>query len=102
MPVRIAITDMPPGVPLVSGMTATVSIRRDANDSLSLRDRLSRAWSDVRETQFPSPPVLGCSQSVNGESGTVSTLSTPHHAARLSPSELNTGLTPGMSIASKR
>ena len=34
VPVRIRITDVPPGVPLVSGMTATVTIRRDeARDS---------------------------------------------------------------------
>ena len=29
VPVRIQITDVPPGVPLVSGMTSTVTIRRD-------------------------------------------------------------------------
>jgi multidrug resistance efflux pump len=46
VPVRIAIDDVPPGVPLVSGLTATVTIRDGDNGSF-----LQRARSEL-ETSF--------------------------------------------------
>ncbi|MET4444619.1 multidrug resistance efflux pump [Bradyrhizobium sp. GM2.2] len=39
VPVRIAIDRVPPGVPLVSGLTATVTIRDDKNETLLQRVR---------------------------------------------------------------
>ena len=48
VPVRIQITDVPPGVPLVSGMTATVTIRRDeARESTAWLGTASRPACDT-------------------------------------------------------
>ncbi len=46
VPVRIAIDHVPPGVPLVSGLTATVTIKEEA---VSAQDRswLDRAFAEV-------------------------------------------------------
>jgi multidrug resistance efflux pump len=63
VPVRIAITDVPPGLPLVSGLTATVTIRdaeaREGGDLLflSLRTLVDRIRDAVHGPQ-PRPSCL--------------------------------------------
>jgi len=98
VPVRIRITDVPAGVPLVSGMTATVTIRgaetRESGGSLrqsfaSLADRLG----DIVHGPEPSP---GCVPRIGDESGATVTLPTPKPVAPLNPAEINPGLAPGM------
>jgi RND family efflux transporter MFP subunit len=98
VPVRIKITDVPAGVPLVSGMTATVTIRgREARESggwlrqgfASLADHLGDVVHDPR----PSP---GCVPRIGHENGATVTLSTPTPAAPLNPAEINPGLAPDM------
>ncbi|MBV8282855.1 MAG: HlyD family secretion protein [Candidatus Eremiobacteraeota bacterium] len=50
VPVRIAITDVPPGVPLVSGLTATVTIRdAEAREGDSLFRRLHALVDRLRD-----------------------------------------------------
>jgi multidrug resistance efflux pump len=97
-PVRIRITDVPPGVPLVSGMTVTVTIRdAEAPESRSWRQRfvsLADRLSDiVRAGPEPSP---GCIPRIGEVSGATVVLPTPKPAAPLNPEELNPGLAPGM------
>jgi RND family efflux transporter MFP subunit len=98
VPVRIRITDVPPGIPLVSGMTATVTIRgAEARKSggwlrqrfVSLRDHLV----DIVHSAQPSP---GCVPRIGDENGATVTLPTPKSAAPVSSEELNPGLAPGM------
>jgi multidrug resistance efflux pump len=50
VPVRISIDNVPPGVPLVSGMTATVTVRRaEGTDDGSWVDAYARnSLSDFR------------------------------------------------------
>jgi multidrug resistance efflux pump len=68
VPVRIAITDVPPGVPLVSGLTATVTIRnagaREEGDWLfqRLHSLLERA-NDVLHRPQPRPSCIPTSHS---------------------------------------
>jgi RND family efflux transporter MFP subunit len=98
VPVRIEITDIPPGIPLVSGMTATVTIRgseaRESGGTLrqrfaSLRDHLV----DIIHGPQPSP---GCVPRIDDENGATVTLPTPKPVAPLSPAEIDPGLAPGM------
>jgi RND family efflux transporter MFP subunit len=98
VPVRIKITDVPPGIPLVSGMTATVTVRgaeaRESGGTLrqrfaSLRDRLV----DIVHGPQPSP---NCVPRIGDENGTTITLPTPKPVAPLDPAEINPGLAPDM------
>jgi hypothetical protein len=98
VPVRIRITDVPVGVPLVSGMTATVTIRgAEARESggwlrqrfASLADRLA----DIVRGPQPSP---GCISRIGDENGATVILPTPKPAPPLNAEELNPGLAPGM------
>jgi RND family efflux transporter MFP subunit len=98
VPVRIRITDVPAGVPLVSGMTATVTIRgaeeRQRGGWLrqgfaSLADRLG----DIVHGPRPSP---ACVPRIGDEKGTAATLSTPTPDTPLYPAEINPGLAPDM------
>ena len=101
VPVRIRITDVPAGVPLVSGMTATVTIRgAEARESdgwlrqsfASLADRLA----DIVHSQRPSP---ACLPRIGDENGATATLSTPTPVAPLTPAEINPGLAPDMNTS---
>jgi hypothetical protein len=98
VPVRIRITDVPAGVPLVSGMTATVTIRgAEARESggwlrqgfAGLADRLG----DIIHGPRPSP---GCVPRIGDENGATVTLPTPKPVAPLTPVEINPGLAPDM------
>jgi RND family efflux transporter MFP subunit len=98
VPVRIRITDVPAGIPLVSGMTATVTIRgvearksggRFRQRFASLRDHLV----DIVHGPQPSP---GCVPRIGDENGATVTLPTPKPIASLNPAEINPGLAPDM------
>jgi RND family efflux transporter MFP subunit len=98
VPVRIRITDVPPGVPLVSGMTATVTIRRDeARESTAWLGygpaRLATLLDDIVYGPQPSP---GCVPRISDENGATVTLPTPKPVAPLDPEQLNPGLAPGI------
>ena len=99
VPVRIQITDVPAGVPLVSGMTATVTIRRDeARESTAWlgtasRPALRHSWSDIVYGPQPSP---GCVPRIGDENGATVILPTPKPVAPLDPEQLNPGLAPGI------
>jgi RND family efflux transporter MFP subunit len=98
VPVRIKITDVPAGIPLVSGMTATVTIRgveaRESGGGLrqrfaGLRDHLV----DIIHGPQPSP---NCVPRIGDENGATVTLPTPKPAAPLNPAEINPDLAPDM------
>jgi multidrug resistance efflux pump len=97
VPVRIRITDVPAGVPLVSGMTATVTIRdAEARQSGGRRQRfanLANRLDDIVRGPQPSP---GCIPRIGDENGATVALPTPKPATPLNPEELNPGLAPGM------
>jgi multidrug resistance efflux pump len=101
VPVRIRITDVPAGVPLVSGMTATVTIR-DAPAQENggwLRQRLASLTdhlSDIVDAPHQSP---GCVPRIGNEVGAIAILPTPKPAAPLNPAEINPGLAPNMNAS---
>jgi RND family efflux transporter MFP subunit len=98
VPVRIGITDVPAGVPLVSGMTATVTIRgAEARESGSwLRQRFASLGDHLVDIVHGPQLSPGCVPRIGDENGATVTLPTPKPVAPVSSEELNPGLAPGM------
>jgi RND family efflux transporter MFP subunit len=98
VPVRIRITDVPPGIPLVSGMTATVTIRdADARESDGwLRQRFASLADHLVRVVYRPQPSPDCVPRIGDENGATVTLPTPKPIAPLDPIEINPGLAPDM------
>src|ERR1700731_2586360 len=97
VPVRIRITDVPPGTPLVSGMTATVTIRgAEARESGGWRQRFASLADRLGDIVHGPQPSPGCVPRIGDENGATVTLPTPKPVAPLNPEEINPGLAPGM------
>jgi RND family efflux transporter MFP subunit len=98
VPVRIRITDVPAGVPLVSGMTATVTIR-DAETQRPtdwFRQRFASLVERLNNVIYGPQPSAACVPRTTDETGAPVTLPTPQPAAPLAPEEINPGLAPGL------
>jgi RND family efflux transporter MFP subunit len=97
VPVRIRITDVPVGIPLVSGMTATVTIRdAEARESGGWRQRFASLANSLGDSVRGPRPSPGCIPRIGDENGARVILTTPKPVAPLNPEELNPGLAPGM------
>jgi hypothetical protein len=98
VPVRIRITDVPPGVPLVSGMTTTVTIRRDEvrESTAWLGTALARVATLLEDIVYGPQPSPGCVPRIGDENGATVILPTPKPVAPLDPEQLNPGLAPGI------
>jgi RND family efflux transporter MFP subunit len=96
VPVRIRITHVPAGVPLVSGMTATVTIRdTETRESGGwLRQRFANLVERLKSVGRPAS--AGCVPQIGSESGATVILPTPQPSAPLTPEEINPGLAPGL------
>jgi multidrug resistance efflux pump len=98
VPVRIKITDVPPGIPLVSGMTATVTVRgSEARESgTTLRQRFASLRDHLLDIVHGPQPSPNCVPRIGDENGATVTLPTPKPVAPLDPAEINPGLAPDM------
>jgi RND family efflux transporter MFP subunit len=100
VPVRIAIDSVPPDVPLVSGMTATVTIQDDADTARPswfdrLRTKVEASLSDV----FNGPSARArCIPTTVTQRGSQ-TLPATQAQPTLAPDEINPGLIPGLHAA---
>ena len=101
VPVRIAIDSVPPGIPLVSGMSATVTIK----DTGAADDRpwLDRAVAEI-ETRLvdvlDGPPARpGCIPPTTTERATPVSLPVDEQKSVATPEQINPGLAPGMSAS---
>jgi RND family efflux transporter MFP subunit len=100
VPVRIRITDVPAGIPLVSGMTATVTIRgAEARESGGWRQRFASLADRLGNVVHGPRPSPGCVPRIGDENGATVTLPTPKPVAPLAPAELTPGLAPGMNTS---
>jgi len=89
VPVRIQITNVPAGVPLVSGMTATVTIRNaEAQESGGWRQRFASVANSLGDIVRGPRPSPGCIPRVGDENGATVTLPTPKPITPLNPEEL--------------
>ncbi|ESY94316.1 hypothetical protein X738_24400 [Mesorhizobium sp. LNHC209A00] len=98
VPVRIRITDVPAGIPLISGMSATVTVRgAEARGSGSwLHQRLARLEDRLFDTIHNRRPSPECVPRIGDESGTTAILSTPKPSTPLNPAEIDPALAPEM------
>jgi multidrug resistance efflux pump len=101
VPVRIAIDSVPPSIPLVSGMTATLTIK-DAG-AADGRPWLDRAVAEI-ETRLldvlDGPPARpGCIPAITIERATPASLPVDEQKFAPTPEQINPGLAPGMSAS---
>ena len=98
VPVRIRITDVPPGVPLVSGMTATVSVLDLGREPEGpwWRQRLDALQDRITSLYGTQPARPGCVPALGSDQGRIVTIPTPEPTPALAPNRINPGLTPGM------
>jgi multidrug resistance efflux pump len=99
VPVRLAIDTVPDGVPLVSGMTATVTIRQpDANAHRSWAESLRAGVVTPIANLFNGgpPPRPNCLQDISGQPPHAETIPYSNEPAIPAPATLAPGLTPGI------
>jgi multidrug resistance efflux pump len=102
VPIRIAIDHVPAGIPLVSGLSATVTIQEDTVDA-DTRPWLERAAMAI-ETRLSdvltSPPARpGCIPATTTERAIPVSLPVDKAKAGVAPEQLNPGLAPGMNAS---
>jgi hypothetical protein len=101
VPVRIRITDIPAGVPLVSGMTATVTIHGSAAPESDgwLHQRFASVAKRLVNIVHGPQPSPGCVPRIGDENGATVTLATPKPVAALNPAAIDPGLAPAMNTS---
>jgi multidrug resistance efflux pump len=101
VPVRIAIDSVPSGIPLVSGMTATVTVENSAGNND--RSGFGRVDAEVETQLFDvlSGPTArpGCIPAVTTGQASTESLPVDQEEPALSPDQLNPGLTPGLNVS---
>jgi multidrug resistance efflux pump len=101
IPVRIAIDQVPPGIPLVSGMTATVTILEaaDAGRRTGLDGAMAAVRARLTDVLDGPPARPGCIPAVTTERGPTESLQVEVEEPGLTPGQINPGLAPGMSVS---
>jgi multidrug resistance efflux pump len=101
VPVRIAIDKVPPGVPLVAGMTATATVLPPAGDAR--RDGLDAVIAAVKARLadvFEGPPARpDCIPAITTDRGRTESLPAEVEEPDRTPGQINPGLAPGMSVS---
>ena len=102
VPVRVAIDTVPPDVPLVSGMTATVTIRQpSAGDHESSFDRFRANFIDPVADLFGAgqPPRANCLQATSQQRPEVEAVPYSREPAVPPADRIAPGLTPGVDVS---
>ena len=102
VPVRVAIDHVPPGIPLVSGMSATVTVKEDAvgADGRSWLDRAVAAVESRLSDVLISPPARpGCIPAMTIEQAAPESLPVDTTKSAATPEQLNPGLAPSMNAS---
>jgi len=101
VPVRIAIDSVPPGVPLVSGMTATVTVA-DATpaEGGTWLDRTIFALKARLSDALDGPPARpGCIPATTNEQAKPMSLLVDNKVSSSAPDQLNPGLAPSVAAS---
>lgn len=97
VPVRVAIDRVPPGIPLVSGMTATVTIKEDDPAGQTWLGRAISAIETRLSDVLSSPPaLLGCIPATTTDHAITQSLPAYQENPALTPEQINPGLAPGI------
>jgi RND family efflux transporter MFP subunit len=101
IPVRITIDQVPPSVPLVSGMTATVTILPAAGSARPSRLDAGIAAVKARLADvFDGPPARpDCIPAITTDRGRTQSLPVEVEEPGLTPGQITPGLAPGMSVS---
>jgi len=100
VPVRISIDRVPAGIPLVSGMTATVNVvDAAARGQIGTSDLLALGKSHLRNIFQGHSVRDGCIPAITDSRGPINSLPVEREPTDLLPSQINPGLTPGMNEA---
>ena len=100
VPVRIAIDSVPSGIPLVSGMTATVTVRDTATSEDGSWLGYMVAEVGTRLSDLLNGPAArpGCIPVVTAGQATTDVLPVDKEGPAPSPDQLNPGLAPGLNL----
>lgn len=106
VPVRIAIDQVPSGVPLVSGLSATVTIKEDAAGASAQSSSWLGRVVDQVETRVSDvlngPPARsGCIPATTTERATPESIPADTGNSGATPEQINPGLAPSMNSAPK-
>jgi multidrug resistance efflux pump len=103
VPVRIAIDSVPPGVPLVSGMTATVIVKdADGANRDAWLDRTIAAVKARLSDVFEGPPARpDCIPATTTERAKTTSLPVDKEGSAPAPDQLNPGLAPSVAGSPK-
>jgi RND family efflux transporter MFP subunit len=98
IPVRIAIDNVPTGTPLVSGMTATVTVLApvEADHRTGFDDLLANVVTRLFDIFNGPPAKVGCIPAVTTEHGKKTSLPVEAETEGVSPEQINPRLAPGM------
>jgi RND family efflux transporter MFP subunit len=101
VPVRVAIDTVPAGVPLVSGMTATVTVRPASEiDHRSWLDRMRTSVLNQLSDLFTGPrPRPNCLPVFSPRQAPIESIPTEPLPRAMSPEQINPGLAPGMNLS---
>jgi multidrug resistance efflux pump len=101
VPVRISIDAVPAGVPLVSGMTATVTVRPAAKVARpNWFDRMRRDLLDQLTELFNDPlPRPNCLPVMTNQRVPTESIPAETVPGAASPEQINPGLAPGMDLS---
>ena len=104
VPVRIALDEVPPGIPLVSGMTATVTVRPAA--SVDHENWFSRARKEVGRLPElftgPSPSRPDCVPARPEPQHQTESISVPQEPPTPSLKQISPGLAPGLTVSPRK
>ena len=104
VPVRIAIDYVPPGIPLVSGLSATVTIKEEIGgaDGQSWLARAIAATETRLSDVLISPPARpGCIPATTSEQAIPESLPANTAKSGATPEQINPGLAPSMNVPPK-
>jgi multidrug resistance efflux pump len=101
VPVRVLIDKVPAGVPLVSGMTATVTVRpASETDHRSWLDRMRTDVLGQLSDLFTGPvPRPNCLLILTPQLAPTESIPAESVPRAMSPEEINPGLAPGMTLS---
>jgi hypothetical protein len=102
VPVRIAIEEVPSGVPLVSGMTATVTIKQGNDESRS--SLFERGYANVVDSILslfygPPPSRPGCLPVVTSQAADYEALPVRTEPQGATPEQVVPGIPPGLHVS---
>jgi multidrug resistance efflux pump len=105
VPVRITIDRVPAGVPLVSGLSATVTIQENAASADAQSSWLGRAVGEVgtrlSDVLYGPPAQSGCIPATTTERATPASLPIDSADPGATPEQINPGLAPSINAAPK-